>query len=397
MRQKLMIMLAVIGILAFGVFAVYLSVGQDRSRKVYISANESPLPQESLQPTPTRQTAASMVIDSPATIEISHTVRSGDTLLGIALAYDVQVDDIVDANLMENPDQLDVGQILLVPGVARPTEVPENVGDGAGLQAVAIRDKPTYVAVNGLPEASFIMVPQGVKQNAAKIFFKGQELGRNAHAFSVVGDSTTEIPFFLARFDQGPYELGDYEYLQSVIDQFAGSFSRDSVAVRVGLHSYTLFDPIWADKVACLPNEAVLACEIRLHNPSIIILRLGSNDVGVPELFDESMRQAVQYAIDNGVIPIIGTKADRFEGSNQNNEILREIAADFQIPLWEYDLVAGTMEGRGLDTDNVHMTTYYPHDYTQPEAYQRGHSMHNLSALMMLDTVWKEVILAGQS
>ncbi len=108
------------------------------------------------------------------------------------------------------------------------------------------------------------------------------------------------------------------------------------------------------------------------------------------------MRQAVQYAIDNGVIPIIGTKADRFEGSNQNNEILREIAADFQIPLWEYDVVAGTMDGRGLDVDSVHMTTYYPHDYTQPEAYQRGHSMHNLTALMMLDTIWKEVILASQ-
>ena len=69
-----------------------------------------------------------------------------------------------------------------------------------------------------------------------------------------MGDSTTEIPFFLARFDEGPYDLGEYGYLQSVIDYFPGSFARDSVSVRVGLYSYTLFDPIWADKAVCQSN-----------------------------------------------------------------------------------------------------------------------------------------------
>ena len=116
----------------------------------------------------------------------------------------------------------------------------------------------------------------------------------------------------------------------------------------------------------------------------------------MPQLFDESIREAVQYAIDNGVIPVIGTKADRHEGSNENNEILRQIAADFRVPLWEYDLVAATMIGRGLDTDGVHMTGFYSHDYTLPEAYQSGHAMHNLTALMVLDTLWKEVILAAR-
>jgi hypothetical protein len=126
-----------------------------------------------------------------------------------------------------------------------------------------------------------------------------------------------------------------------------------------------------------------------------VFIRLGSNDPDVSELFDKSIREAVVYLIDNGIVPIIGTKADRFEGSNLNNDILRQIAADYRIPLWEYDLVAGTMAGRGLDVDGVHMTTFYPHDYNLPEAYERGHAMHNLTALMVLDTVWKEVILAA--
>jgi hypothetical protein len=54
------------------------------------------------------------------------------------------------------------------------------------------------------------------------------------------------------------------------------------------------------------------------------------------------------------------------------------------------------MPGRGLDVDNVHMTTFFEHDYTLPEAFQRGHAVHNLTALMVLDTLWKEVILAQE-
>ena len=375
-----------------------LSVRQERGRK-QSALNETNTSvvvlDNTLLPTPTLQTSTQSQSLVEAAEHITHTVTAGETLLAIALNYDVSMEKIIAANDMADPDDLAVGQQLLVPDVVPPTAVPTLDPNSPLAPQNAPLAKPSSVTVNGLPESAFIIMPPAVSQNARQIFAKGRELGRNPNAFSVVGDSTTEIPFFLARFDQGPYELGEYAYLQSVIDYFAGSFSRDSVAVRVGLHSYTLFDPLWADKALCLPNEAVLPCEIRLHNPSIVFIRLGSNDAGVTELFDESIREAVTFAIDNGVIPVIGTKADRHEGSNQNNDILREIAQDFRIPLWEYDLVAGTMDGRGLDVDAVHMTTFYQHDYTLPEAFQRGHSMHNLTALMVLDTLWKEVILAA--
>ena len=375
-----------------------LSVRQERGRK-QSALNETDTSvvvlDNTLLPTPTLQTSTQSQSLVEAAEHITHTVTAGETLLAIALNYDVSMEKIIAANDMADPDDLAVGQQLLVPDVVPPTAVPTLDPNSPLAPQNAPLAKPSSVTVNGLPESAFIIMPPAVSQNARQIFAKGRELGRNPNAFSVVGDSTTEIPFFLARFDQGPYELGEYAYLQSVIDYFAGSFSRDSVAVRVGLHSYTLFDPLWADKALCLPNEAVLPCEIRLHNPSIVFIRLGSNDAGVTELFDESIREAVTFAIDNGVIPVIGTKADRHEGSNQNNDILRQIAQDFRIPLWEYDLVAGTMDGRGLDVDAVHMTTFYQHDYTLPEAFQRGHSMHNLTALMVLDTLWKEVILAA--
>jgi hypothetical protein len=248
---------------------------------------------------------------------------------------------------------------------------------------------PLAVAVNGVPFESIIVMPPEVVARAREIFATGQAIGRNPHAFAKVGDSTTENPHFLARFDEGPYNLGDYAHLQPVIDQFRGSFNRDSVAVRIGLHAWTANDPAWADAGICLPNETPVQCEIRLHNPSIILIRLGTNDVGVGGMFEANIRQIIDTAIAAGVVPVIGTKGDRHEGSNENNDILRRLAAEYRLPLWDYDRVADTLPGRGLDVDAAHMMTFYAHDYADPTAFTRGHAMHNLTALMVLDAVWR--------
>jgi hypothetical protein len=45
----------------------------------------------------------------------SYTVRSGDTLSGIAARYDTTVAAIVNLNDLRNANQLDVGQVLLIP------------------------------------------------------------------------------------------------------------------------------------------------------------------------------------------------------------------------------------------------------------------------------------------
>lgn len=367
-------------------------------------------------PSPTPVATAVAATPQPNSVQVApsappqrtHTVQAGDTLFSIARTYGITVDELAAANALVDPNLLFAGQVLTIPGqvvetVVGETAVPANTPSAslpspaaaaAQTQAQPI-SAPAAVSVNGLPATSILLMDDAARQNARNIFQRGQALGRNPRAYAKVGDSTTENPFFMARFDGGAYNLGDYAYLQGAIDHFVGSHARDSVAVRVGLHAWSLFDPVWAEKDVCQMQEGPFACELRIHNPSIVIIRLGSNDAGAPTLFEESVRQAVEYAIDSGVIPVIGTKADRGEGSNANNEILRQIAADYQLPLWDFDSVAGTIPGRGLDADGIHMTTFYAHDYTQPEAFQRGHSMHNLSALIALDTIWKEVILAS--
>jgi len=242
--------------------------------------------------------------------------------------------------------------------------------------------------VNGLSFDQFLIMDDAVRAHIREIYAVGQSLGRNPRAFSKIGDSTIENPFFMDRFDSAPFNLGDYAYLQSVIGYYQGSFARNSVAVRVGLHSWSVLDPMWADPYTCNGGEHLLACEIRLHNPSIMFIRLGSNDAGVPNLVDRNLRAIVDFCILNGIIPIIGTKADRFDGANNtNNEIIRQIADDFQILLWDFDLLAATIPGRGLLGDQVHMTTFYAHDWTLPGALQTGHGVHSLTGLMALDAV----------
>jgi hypothetical protein len=246
--------------------------------------------------------------------------------------------------------------------------------------------------INGVAIESLVSIPD--VNTIRAIFAAGQELGRDPRSFSKLGDSTIENPHFLSRFDQpGSYNLGDWDYLQPMIDFYQGSFGRQGMAVHRGLHSWSVLDPMWADPLNCLAREDMLACEIRLHNPSVLFIRLGSNDVGIPDEVDQDLRAIVEFCIENGVIPLLGTKADRHEGrDNANNNIIRQIAADYALPLWDFDAVADTLPGRGMANDGVHLTTFFATDYSQPGAFTRGYPVHNLLALIMLDSVWRAVM-----
>lgn len=224
-----------------------------------------------------------------------------------------------------------------------------------------------------------------------EIYERGQALGNNPHAFSKIGDCNSEAPFFLARFDSGDYDLGPYQYLQPVIDYFAGSFERKSVTVWTGNHVWSVLDPTFANPALCLPGETPLACEFRLHRPSVVLIRLGTNEVNTPALFEQHLRAILDYAIEQGVIPILGTKADQLEGSDAINEIIRQLAAEYGVPLWDFGRIASTLPGRGLRDDGFHMT-WYPLTFGDPRALQRGHSVHNLTALIALYTVWQSVL-----
>jgi hypothetical protein len=250
------------------------------------------------------------------------------------------------------------------------------------------------VGINGMSAEQFILVSDEVRMNINDVFAQGQALGRDPNVFAILGDSLIATSQSLAKWDGDDYVLGEYEYLQPTIDHYAGSFGRYGVSVRVGLHTWSVFDPLWADKDFCLANEDLLTCEMRLNNPSVMIIFLGSNDAGYPDGFNFNYRKIVEAVIDQGVVPILATKADRFEGpDNINNEIIRQTAADFRVPLLEFDLLADTLPGRGLSSDNVHLTYLEPLDYSSPEMFTLGYPVHNLASLMIIDEVRKELFV----
>lgn len=232
-----------------------------------------------------------------------------------------------------------------------------------------------------------------VKNNVRAIYQLGQELGRNPQAFSKLGDSAVLTGHYLTRFDYPPhYEMGPYAELQAVIDYFKNSFERYGVAARVGLSSWGVLDPLWADDTWCRPNEHMLACEFRLHNPAIIFIRLGTNDASSDAVFERNLTDIVIYAMSEGVIPVLTTKADRFEGDDdRNNEVIRRVAAAYQLPLWDFDLIAGTLPNRGLAADNVHLSTANTNDFSNPETLTKGYPANDLSALFVLQAILEAI------
>lgn len=254
---------------------------------------------------------------------------------------------------------------------------------------------PAYV-VNGVQMEHFVVIPPETRQNVRRIFAHGQRLGRNPHAFSKVGDSISLTSHYFARFDQGKYELGIYQRLDPTIAYYKDSFERFGVALRIGLHAWIAFRPGLADAQKCSPDEHMVACEIRLNNPSVLLIRLGTNDTAAGDAYERAIRHAIEYSIHEGIVPILVTKSDRFEGDNRHNDTMRMLAAEYAVPLWDFDLIAATLPDRGLGGDNVHLTMYGLNDYTDPATLRFGYPLSDLTGLMMLDTI-RLIVMEGEA
>lgn len=341
---------------------------------------ETPAPTLPPPPTPIPPT------DAPQNADIVHTVQFGDTLYAIGRRYGASVENIIAANQPQDLTTINVGQQIRVPvnaiiATSAALGLPTPNADAQII--ITATPAPNWI-VNGIDFDTIFTLSPEVLAHVTQVYALGQSMGRNPRAFSKLGDSTIENPHFMSRFDEGTYNLGPYAFLQPTIDYFAGSFRRQGPTVRRGLHTWAVLDPMWA--AGCSSGQHMLACEFAQHNPAFIIIRLGSNDVGIPKATEENLREIVEYCIKNGVVPIMGTKADRFEGAgNINNDIIRKIAQEYKLPLWDFDVIAATIPNRGLGGDSVHMTTFFAHDWNLPNAYTTGVGVHTITALMALD------------
>jgi hypothetical protein len=235
-----------------------------------------------------------------------------------------------------------------------------------------------------------------VSQTTRLIYQRGLELGNDPHSFSKIGDCQSISTYFLSYFERsGFYDLGQFSSLQQTIDWYAGSFSRDSLAVKGGYNAAAVLSPLRADPKQCNPNESPIACEFRLHHPSVAIISLEEWWAGHPENYEAYLRQIIEYSIQQGVVPIVATKADNLEGNNLINQTIANLAQEYDIPLWNFWSAVQPLPNHGLiafnsldEVDMFHLTHsegYY--FYNNPAASQSGWSVRNLTALQSLDAI----------
>ncbi len=232
-----------------------------------------------------------------------------------------------------------------------------------------------------------------VTDSARKLYQKGIAVGNDPHAFSKIGDGEISTEWFLADFDLGPdhYNLGDYQYLESVIENFQGSFSRIGVAARRGFNTNLILDPTANDPSLCSSNESPLECELRIHKPSIVILSLGTNQVHRPDEFELGMRQILNILISKNILPILSAKGDNLESDYRINSTIACLAQEYQLPLWNFWAAIQPLPNHGLQPDLEHLTYYGSNDFTNPRAMQSAWTVRNLTALQALDAVWQTV------
>lgn len=237
------------------------------------------------------------------------------------------------------------------------------------------------------------VVPE-ISPRVAEVFALGQQRGNNPAAFSKVGDCGSTPTWFLGDFDRGErfYSLGKYDYLEGVITYYTGSFDRTSLAARSGFNASSVLTPLWANRAECEANESPLACEYRRHKPALAFITLGANDVYHLGNFETEMRKIITYSLEQGVIPVLATKPDNVEGDHSVNAIIARLAGEYQVPLWNYWLAVQDLPNHGLQEDGAHITWASNH-FDDPLTLQSGWAMRNLTALQVLDAIWRALEL----
>lgn len=272
-----------------------------------------------------------------------------------------------------------------------PTPLPDPVLGALDLDTVAQIDLTAYPIV---PEIS---------ERAKQIYLDGIASGNNPHTFIKVGDCMTHNPYFLHPIGQGDYDLGDYQALQPVIDNFnqddLNSFDRESQAAAGGFNTASVLDSLWANPEFCQAGETPLSCEVRAMQPSIALIMFGTNDVFYLDeaSFDFFLRSIVVETIRDGILPIMSTFPHRPEFPEKSvlyNQIVVQIAQDYDVPLINLWLALDPLPNQGIDQEETtHMSTPASGEvcYFIGPNLEAGFTMRNLVTLETLDAVMQAV------
>jgi peptidoglycan/xylan/chitin deacetylase (PgdA/CDA1 family) len=150
-----------------------------------------------VSPTPSGTTATPTPTPQTAT---TYEVRAGDTLFSIARRFATTVEAIVTANNLADPSQIEVGQVLLIPGGTSPTSTPAS-GSAQVVRKADTSSQTVFLTFDAGSDAGFTgQILDTLKANGI------------VAAFGVTGRWAEQNPDLLRRIAQEGHTVINHSY-----------------------------------------------------------------------------------------------------------------------------------------------------------------------------------------
>lgn len=225
------------------------------------------------------------------------------------------------------------------------------------------------------------VLPQSISAEMRQLYQRGLRQGTNPRAFSVIGDCQSQPEFFMGVFDTDPSALRRLPaHLRATARHFAGSFGRPSPTVQDGITAGAVLWGEWAKKYqggrACLADETPLDCELRLNNPSIVFIHIGTHWESRNERYLTMIIETIKA---HGAVPVMVTKADNREKDERINLQSVQVAHEQGIPVWNFWASVQGAPNHGLETGSNY------------DLNEQALAIRRYAALQALDIIWRAV------
>lgn len=260
-------------------------------------------------------------------------------------------------------------------------------------EAVIYDDMETEAMLKLLNDTPALYVPDPA--HLPLIFERGQERDLQQDFMLGIGDCNTESRYFLHPVTNEHSSDGVADVflarsdVQDLVSYFEPTFDQQAESANSGFNALTVFDPLWTRAEFCEAGESPLACDIREHDPFAMMVMFGANDVLVltTEAYETALRDIIEYALAEGVIPILSTFAfdpsgyngQNYQKSIRMNAVIRLLAEEYGVPMVNFWREVQSVPGSGILPDNAHLNV---------EAFE----IRNQLALEMLRYLRAEVI-----
>jgi len=228
------------------------------------------------------------------------------------------------------------------------------------------------------------VIPTDIDPSLRSVYERGLTLGNDPHAFSIFGDCQSRPDEFFGVFETDPTALLFLSpELRETVENFEGSFNRESSTAQDGTTPGALLWDQWhRGEYGCNFGETPVECELRIHRPSFVIIQVGTH---FESRNTEYLRKIILQLLDEGVVPILATKADNREKDERINRDMALLASEYDLPFWNFWAAVSDLPNRGLYTRSDR--PLQGDIYLTDEAAM----IHRNTGLEALDVVWRAV------